>query len=215
MSVRYALGAKRYRIVQQLLGEGILLGLAGGGLGLLIAQPVSDLLVRRLMVGSVGEAPFSTTLDLRLLLIALAITLATSVLFSLAPALQFWRPNLAPALKQQNVTVSGSALLLRHLAVGAQIALSVLLLAAAGLFLRTVNNLRAADLGFRPDHLVEFDLDATQPLDPEIALPARDHRAQRIALLWPQRFAIHREGEHHVGKRLLDGALEEGARAGV
>jgi predicted permease len=159
MSVRYALGAKRYRIVQQLLGEGILLGLAGGGLGLLIARPVSELLARRLMVGSVGEAPFSTTLDLRLLLIALAITLGTSVLFSLAPALQFWRPNLAPALKQQNVTVSGGALLLRHLAVGAQIALSVLLLAAAGLFLRTVNNLRAADLGFRPDHLVEFDLD--------------------------------------------------------
>ena len=159
MSVRYALGAKRYRIVQQLLGEGVLLGLAGGGLGLLIARPVSELLVRRLMVGSVGEAPFSTTLDLRLLLIALAITLVTSVLFSLAPALQFWRPNLAPALKQQNVTVSGGALLLRHLAVGAQIALSVLLLAAAGLFLRTVNNLRATDLGFRPDHLVEFDLD--------------------------------------------------------
>jgi putative ABC transport system permease protein len=159
MSVRYALGAKRYRIVQQLLGEGILLGLAGGGLGLLIARPVSELLVRRLMVGSVGEAPFSTTLDLRLLLTAIAITLVTSVLFSLAPALQFWRPNLAPALKQQNVTVSGSALLLRHLAVGAQIALSVLLLAAAGLFLRTVNNLRTEDLGFRPDHLVEFDLD--------------------------------------------------------
>ena len=159
MSVRYALGAKRYRIVQQLLGEGILLGLAGGGLGLLIARPVSELLVRRLMVGSVGDPPFSTTLDLRLLLIALAITLVTSVLFSLAPALQFWRPNLAPALKQQNVTVSGGALLLRHLAVGAQIALSVLLLAAAGLFLRTVNNLRAEDLGFRPDHLVEFDLD--------------------------------------------------------
>ncbi|HEY1806905.1 MAG TPA: ABC transporter permease [Acidobacteriaceae bacterium] len=159
MSVRYALGAKRYRIVQQLLGEGILLGLAGGGLGLLIARPVSELLARRLMVGSVGEAPFSTTLDLRLLLIALGITLGTSVLFSLAPALQFWRPNLAPALKQQNVTVSGGALLLRRFAVGAQIALSVLLLAAAGLFLRTVNNLRAADLGFRPDHLVEFDLD--------------------------------------------------------
>jgi predicted permease len=159
MSVRYALGAKRYRIVQQLLGEGILLGLAGGALGLLIARPVSELLVRRLMVGSEGEAPFSTTLDLRLLLMALAITLVTSVLFSLAPALQFWRPNLAPALKQQNVTVAGGALLLRRLAVGAQIALSVLLLAAAGLFLRTVNNLRAADLGFRPDHLVEFDLD--------------------------------------------------------
>jgi putative ABC transport system permease protein len=159
MSVRYALGARRYRILQQLLGEGILLGLAGGALGLLVARPVSELLVRRMMSGNEGQAPFSTTVDLRLLLIALAITLGTSVLFSLAPALQFWRPNLAPALKQQNVTVSGGALVLRRLAVGAQIALTVLLLTAAGLFLRTVNHMRAEDLGFRPDHLVLFDVD--------------------------------------------------------
>src|SRR6185437_14606369 len=89
----------------------------------------------------------------------LAVTLATSLIFSLAPALQFWRPNLMPALKQQTVTSSGGALLLRRFSVGVQIALSVLLLAAAGLFLKAVNNLRAEDLGFRPDHLVEFTVD--------------------------------------------------------
>jgi predicted permease len=83
----------------------------------------------------------------------------TSITFSLAPAVQFWRPNLLPALKQQNVTVSGGALLLRRVSVGVQIALSVLLLATAGLFLRTVNNLRGEDLGFRPDHIVEFTVD--------------------------------------------------------
>jgi predicted permease len=176
MSVRYALGARRYRILQQLLSEGIVLGLAGGGLGLLLARPVSELLVRRLLSVNQGEAPFSTTIDLRLLLIAAAITLATSVLFSLAPALQFWRPNLAPALKQQNVTVSGGALVLRRFAVGAQIALTVLLLAAAGLFLRTVNHMRAEDLGFRPDHLVLFDVDprlAGYPTDQVDALDER------------------------------------------
>jgi predicted permease len=64
-----------------------------------------------------------------------------------------------PALKQQTVTSSGGALLLRRVSVGVQIALSVLLLAAAGLFLRTLNNLRAEDLGFQPDHLVEFTVD--------------------------------------------------------
>ncbi len=168
MSVRYALGAKRHRIVQQLLVEGLLLGLAGGALGLLLAQPVAELLVRRIQGLNMGDAPYSSQIDLRLLLMALAITLATSLVFSLAPALQFWRPNLMPALKQQTVTSSGGALLLRRLSVGVQVALSVLLLAAAGLFLRTVNNLRAEDLGFRPDHLVEFTV------DPRLAGYAKD-----------------------------------------
>jgi predicted permease len=159
MSVRYALGARRQRIVQQLLAEGLLLGLTGGGLGLLLAQPVAALLIRRIHGLGEGDAPYSSVIDLRLLLITLGITLLTSIVFSLAPAVQFWRPNLLPALKQQNTTVSGGALLLRRLSVGVQIALSVLLLAASGLFLRTVNNMRAEDLGFRPDHLVEFNVD--------------------------------------------------------
>ncbi len=143
-------------------------GLAGGGLGLLLAQPVAELLIRRIQGLNTGDAPYSSQIDLRLLLITLAITLATSLIFSLAPALQFWRPNLMPALKQQTVTSSGGALLLRRFSVGVQIALSVLLLAAAGLFLRTVDNLRAEDLGFRPDHLVEFTV------DPRLAGYAKD-----------------------------------------
>ncbi len=159
MSVRYALGAKRQRIVQHLLMEGLLLGLVGGALGLLLAQPVAELLIRRIQGLNTGDAPYSSHIDLRLLLITLAVTLATSLIFSLAPALQFWRPNLMPALKQQTATSSGRALLLRRFSVAVQIALSVLLLAAAGLFLRTVNNLRAEDLGFRPEHLVEFTVD--------------------------------------------------------
>jgi putative ABC transport system permease protein len=159
MSVRYALGARRQRVVQQLLVEGLLLGVVGGAFGLLLAQPVAELLIHRIQGLNPGDAPYSSQIDLRLLLVTLAITVVTSMVFSLAPALQFWRPNLMPALKQQTVTSSGSALLLRRLSVGVQIALSVLLLAAAGLFLRTVNNMRAEDLGFRPDHLVEFTVD--------------------------------------------------------
>jgi predicted permease len=159
MSVRYALGARRSRIVQHLLLEGLLLGLVGGAFGLLLAQPIAALLIRRIQGLNTGDAPYSSQIDLRLLLITLAITIATSLIFSFAPALQFWRPNLMPALKQQSVTSTGGALLLRRVSVAVQIALSVLLLAAAGLFLRTVNNLRAEDLGFRPDHLVEFTVD--------------------------------------------------------
>jgi predicted permease len=159
MSVRYALGAKRRRIVEQLLVEGLMLGLAGGALGLVLTEPVAELLIRRIQGLNPGDAPYSAQVDLRLLLITLAITLTTSIIFSVAPALEFWRPNLAPALKQQNVTASGGALILRRIAVGAQIALTVLLLAASGLFLRTVNKMRAESLGFRPDHLVEFTVD--------------------------------------------------------
>ena len=159
MSVRYALGARRQRVIQQLVVEGLLLGLVGGGLGLLLAHPVAALLIGRIQGLNVGDAPYSSEIDLRLLLITLAITLGTSLVFSLAPALQFWRPNLMPALKQQTITTSGGPLLLRRLSVGVQIALSVLLLAAAGLFLRTVNNMRGEDLGFRPDHMVEFTVD--------------------------------------------------------
>jgi putative ABC transport system permease protein len=159
MSVRYALGARRYRILQQLLLEGLLLGIAGGGFGLLLSQPVGELLIRRIQGLNPGDAPYSSVIDPQLLLITIAVTLVTSITFSLAPAVQFWRPNLLPALKQQNVTVSGGALLLRRISVGVQIALSVLLLATAGLFLRTVSNLRTEDLGFRPDHIVEFTVD--------------------------------------------------------
>jgi len=159
MSVRYALGARRHRILQQLLLEGLLLGIVGGGFGLLLSQPIGELLIRRIQGLNPGDAPYSSAIDLQLLLITIAVTLLTSITFSLAPAVQFWRPNLLPALKQQNVTVSGGALLLRRVSVGVQIALSVLLLATAGLFLRTVNNLRAEDLGFRPDHIVEFTVD--------------------------------------------------------
>ena len=176
MSVRYALGARRQRVLQQLIAEGLLLGLAGGGLGLLLVHPVSALLIQRIQGLNPGEPPFSATLDPRVLLFALALTLATSLLFSLAPAIQFWRPNLMHALKQQSVTTSGGALVLRRVAVGVQIALSVLLLAAAGLFVRTVQNLRGQDLGFAPDHTVVFGIDprlAGYPADQVFALDAR------------------------------------------
>lgn len=176
MSIRYALGAKRRRIIQQLLIEGLLLGLAGGGLGLLLAQPVSALLIRRIQGLSPGEPPFSASLDLRLLLVTFAVTLLTSLLFSLAPASQFLHPNLLPALKQQTLTPSGGAVLLRRAAVGMQIALSVLLLAAAGLFLRTVNNLRAQDLGFVPDHLIQFGVDPRLAGYPTTEVLALDQR---------------------------------------
>jgi len=159
ISVRYALGAKRSQIVQQLLTEGLMLGLAGGALGLWIAPHVATVLARRILDTTTGELPFSTHPDGWMLAFAVALSIAVSLLFSLAPALQFWRPDVTPALKQQTPTVSGGSLKLQRVAVGVQIGLSVLLLVGAGLFVRTLYNLKSINVGFATDHLIEFQVD--------------------------------------------------------
>jgi len=158
MSVRYALGAKRKRVIQQLLVEGLLLGLAGGVLGVSLAPRVSAVLIRMIWGGSGTELPFSSHVDLRILAFNFTLAVSASLLFSMAPAAQFWRPNLAPALKQQ-VIAGGGPLHFRRIAVGVQIGLSLLLLVGAGLFARTLHNLKSLDVGFATDHLLTFTID--------------------------------------------------------
>lgn len=158
MAVRYALGAGRWQIVRQLLLEGLLLGATGGALGLLLAPVVGDILVRTAFTNPISEIPLSTHPDTRILIFNFSVASAVSILFSLAPALRFLRPDLVASLKQQNATAAGSPLRFRRISVGAQIAVSLLLLIGAGLFVRTLRNLRAVDVGFVPDHMVTFDL---------------------------------------------------------
>ena len=161
MSMRYALGAKRSRIVSQLLVEGGLLGLAGAAAGLALAPAVATMLVRLLTSADPGEEPYSASIDGRVLLFMLGISLVVSLLFSIAPVLHFLRPNLASALRQNAGTASKNSQLFRKVAVGAQIALSVLLLGGAGLFVRTLDNLRHQPVGFQTANLVTFSLDPT------------------------------------------------------
>ncbi len=161
MSVRYALGAKRARVVQQLLVEGLLLGLAGGALGILIAPRISAWLINMIWSRMAGDLPFSSHPDLRILLFNFSLALLVSLIFSLAPAVQFWRPNLAPALKQQAMTAAGGPLRFRRIAAGVQIGLSLLVLVAAGLFVRTLHNLKSLNVGFATDHLVTFGVQPT------------------------------------------------------
>jgi len=158
MSVRYALGAKRRRVIQQLLVEGLLLGLTGGVLGIILAPQISAVLINMLWGNTGMELPFSSHVDLRILLFNFTLAVAASLFFSLAPAVQFWRPNLAPALKQQ-VICGGGPLHLRRIAVGVQVGLSLVLLVGAGLFMRTLHTLKALDVGFATDHLVTFSID--------------------------------------------------------
>ena len=156
-SLRYALGANARRVVQQLLLEGVLIGIAGGAAGLLIAPVCIRVLVHRL--DSDGSTAFSTTLDARLLAFNFAIALAVSVLFSLAPAVQLIRPDIVNSLKQQTSTMSGGTLNFRRLIVSLQVGLSVLLLVGSGLFVRTMQNLRRVDTGFNTSHLITFHID--------------------------------------------------------
>jgi len=94
----------------------------------------------------------------RVLLFCIAISIVASVVFSLAPILQFYRPKMTPALKQQTVSAEGGHARFRRLTVGLQIGLSLLLLVGAGLFTRTLANLKSVDVGFATDHLLAFQI---------------------------------------------------------
>ncbi|MBB5341279.1 ABC transporter permease [Tunturiibacter gelidoferens] len=155
-SLRYALGANARRVVQQLLLEGVLIGIAGGVAGLLIAPLCLRVLVQRLSTD--GPTAFSTTLDGRLLIFNFAIAVAVSILFSLAPAVQLLRPDIVNSLKQQTTTASGRTLSFRGLIVSLQVGLSVLLLVGSGLFVRTMQNLRHVDTGINTSHLITFHI---------------------------------------------------------
>jgi len=159
MAMRYALGAHRRRIVSQLLIEGGILGAAGAAAGLAIAPVVARILVRLMMNADPGSESFSTSVDGRVLLFTLAVSVIASVLFSIAPLAHFIRPDLAHALRQNAGTASRESQRFRKLAVGAQITLSVLLLGVAGLFVRTLDNLRQQRVGYETDHLLTFNLD--------------------------------------------------------
>ena len=161
MSMRYALGAKSGRIVRQLLLEGGMLGALGAAAGLALSPVLAQVLVRLMTNADAGNEPYSAHLDGRVLLFALDVAFLVSMLFSIAPALHYVQPDLAGALRQSTGTASKQSQLLRKLAVGVQIALSVLLLGGAGLFVRTLNALRDQPVGFDTRHMATFNLDPT------------------------------------------------------
>ena len=160
MSVRYALGATRQRVTRQLLVEGLALGLTGGICGLAVAPLLAAGLISFVnpSATNAGMTSLSPPPDSRVLLFCFAISVVASVLFSLAPILQFYRPQVTPALKLQTVTAEGGHSRFRRLTVGIQIGLSLLLLVGAGLFTRTLANLKSVDVGFVTDHLLSFQL---------------------------------------------------------
>jgi putative ABC transport system permease protein len=157
-SIRYAMGATGSQIVRQLLCEGMLLGLVGSALGLAIAPETLHLLIRW-MQGRTGDvSEFTPTLDWRVFAFTAGAMFVGTIVFSLAPAVQFWNPRLAVALKQQAANVPGGSLRFRRTCVALQIGFSLLLVVGAGMFVRTIQNLRNTNPGFATDHLLAFHL---------------------------------------------------------
>jgi len=156
-SMRFALGATNWQVLRQLLAEGLLLGISSAVAGLLMARPALRALIAW-MAGRNPDSAFSPALDWRVLLFTVAAALTASLLFSLAPAFQFWNPRLVESLKQQSGTGSGGALKFRRTCVALQISLSLVLIVGAGLFMRTIQNLRKVNPGFVTDHLLTFGL---------------------------------------------------------
>jgi hypothetical protein len=133
ISVRLAIGATRMRLVRQLLTESVLLSLIACALGILVAY-----WGRQLLPGTAGQAP----LDWRVLTFASAVALATGILFGIAPAMRVTGTSAGEALKDTSRTVIGTRTVLTKSLLVVQVAISLVLLIGAGLFLRTVYNLR-------------------------------------------------------------------------
>ncbi len=160
MSVRYSMGASRTRVIGQLLTEGLVLGLVGGILGLALSPLLAKVLFELVTASTtIGSTPFSAAPDGNVIFFCLVVSVIASLLFSLAPMIQFYKPKVTAALKQQTGTGEVSHARFRRLVVGTQIGLSLLLLVGAGLFSRTLANLRSADVGFVTDHVLTFQLD--------------------------------------------------------
>ncbi|MBA2339724.1 MAG: ABC transporter permease [Pyrinomonadaceae bacterium] len=158
IAVRLALGASRLRLVRQLLTESVLLSILGGVAGLLLA-----LWAINLIAAFKPPIDFPLTLDLKLdwrvFGFSLLVSLLTGVLFGLVPALQSTRPELVPALKDATSQLGYHRSRLRSGLVVAQVALSLVLLIAAGLVVRTLQHLQTMSPGFEPDNALMMSVD--------------------------------------------------------
>jgi predicted permease len=159
LAVRQALGARRSRLIRQLLTESLMLALAGGALGIGLATLANRLLLRMITNGS-GSVSLDVSLNLRLLAFTFAITVSTALLFGTLPAFRATRLHLTESLKSGRGGLSAASRtpVAKVLVVG-QVALSLTLMVAACLFLRTLVNLNKVDTGFNKQNVLRLDID--------------------------------------------------------
>jgi putative ABC transport system permease protein len=182
LAIRSAMGAGRWRLVRQLLNESLLLALAGGVLGLLLAYWGVDAL--GLLVPANLPRVEEVRIDPVVLGFALAMSLLTAVLFGLAPAWQLASTDLREILNQagRGNSSAGSSRSLRAVLVVSELALAVLLLAGAGLLIRSFSRLLAVSPGFRTQHLLTLELALPTKAYPDGA-PVQNFFSQLMARL--------------------------------
>ncbi len=160
LAVRQALGAGRMRIIRQLLTESLLLALAGGALGIGLAAAASRLLLRMISNGS-DNPPLDVSLNLRLLAFTFAVTVCTALLFGTLPALRATRLQLTESLKSgRGASSAAGRTPVAKILVVSQVALSLVLMVSACLFVRTLVNLNRAGTGFNKENVLRLNIDS-------------------------------------------------------
>lgn len=185
IAVRLTMGASRWRLVKQLLTESLLLSIAGGAAGIALAAWTLSALVGAIPQ-SEGISGLEAKLDYRVLAFAVVLSIITGVLFGLTPALRATRTDLQSTLKDQGANVSGGKanVRLRKWLLVSQVALTVVLLAGAGFFTRSLLNLKNQDLGVRTDHVIAFSLAPSLNLyTPAQTVALTDRIREKIAAL--------------------------------
>jgi macrolide transport system ATP-binding/permease protein len=206
MALRLSVGAGRLRIVRQLMTESLLLASLGGALGVLFAVWGIRFLALLLASGRT-DLMLRAELNWHVLGAAAALSLLTGVLFGLAPALQATRVDLMPARQASRAgppaaTPRFRRVGLSRLLIVSQIAISLLMLVAAGLFVRTLSNLQSIELGFSRENLLLFQLDARKAghEEPEITAFYRELRKRFGAIPGVRHASLERDsiihGEH-------------------
>jgi predicted permease len=163
--MRLAMGAGHWRLIRQLLTEALFLAMLGGIAGIVLAQWAEVLLLRMISAeAGVSAVQLNLHLDARMLFFSLGLTLLTAILFGLVPSLHVARINLSPILKSANTSPMGRTghqrLPIGKLLVVAQVAVSLILLVAAGLSVRSLAKLSEVHLGYDRENLLLFRIDA-------------------------------------------------------
>ena len=188
VAIRSALGASRWRVIRQLLTESILLSLAGGAAGLLIAYWGVPALVAVLPQSQLNAMPFlkALHLDAGILTFSFALSLLTGLIFGLAPALQSSKLDLNEALKEGGRQSSaGASHRLRSAMVVTEIALAVVLLIGAGLMMKSLLRLLQTNIGFNTENLLTMTviLPPTKYTDPNQQINFNDQLRERVQSL--------------------------------